>query len=222
MHKRLSRARNIAVMAAALLVAGCGTTAVPTAAPNPHGPLHPAPAGKIQSRRLLTLKAGSKPNLVAVAASKHQATLTVYSWRHGGWHQSQRKSWRTRRRGFGLATFHYAGAAPLMGGTARQLVTNYWSTGADAGTAQLHVWTWTGTRLRSALTLDEPVGSMVVRLKPRVLVVSGTYLANQNTCLACGRAATTSITYRRHRWHGSNRQYMSELVHGVPPAPTSP
>lgn len=108
--------------------------------------------------------------------------------------------------------------APLMGKGQSQIVTTQWLVGSDAGVGILNVWNWQG-KMRSVLALGA-TGPLADRLHRHRLSVTGEYLPNQNTCLACGQESTVLVAYHEGQWTGSPQNVFQEWHSGiVPPAP---
>ena len=109
-----------------------------------------------------------------------------------------------------------------MKGPSDEVVTNYLTMGGMGGMGEdvLSVWKWRNHALHLAFRVDSPWGMpLSISRHHRALTIRGTYYRNLNTCIACGKPASTLVAYRDGRWVGSNPMYFRELAHGIPPAP---
>ena len=199
------------------------TATSPSTGPSANALLSPTTIGHITHKVLVRLAGDTqKDHLIVVAHTVSTATLNVYLWHQNSWVSQWSKSWNTARTSGGDAQFQFIGAGALMGGTADQVVTTYWSTGGDAGISSLEVWQWNGQALAPTLTLNEPDGSVSASISGSALDVSGNYLPSWNTCMACSVNGQTTVTYQNGRWTGTGGGYYHELIYGVPKPPSNP
>ncbi len=197
---------------------GCSNLLANTSAsPTVGAPLVPRPLGTVRIKRILRLTRKPPDQLLVVSTTKKKATMAVYTWNPSEWMRRWSESWIIGYTPPQDAQFSYIGARPLMGPYTDEVVTNYWSTGGDAGAGKVTVWRWTGRSLKNTLSLDD-FGSLSAILRKHELMISGEYYKNMATCMACGINTSASITYQHH-WESPSSAFFHELVYGIPPAP---